>query len=179
MQALGLQGRIAVAASQLQIDRCDLDGTGITLSSRRRHLQSAREASSGSTDSEGSSDLLEAGSGSFDPLELAHGGALSITGGQVDVRNATFRRHGSSGNGGAVYVNGGVASFDNCLFELNAAAGDGGALFVSSGVVKLGARTLLRGNSAAGRGDSIFLESGTVAYRLPAPLGRWIDFGAC
>jgi hypothetical protein len=190
MRGLRLEGRIAVAAGRLQMDDCELDGADVvTRSSRRRQLlhASAREVSSGGSDLEagsgfgsGSSSLLdEDGSGSSSPLEPGHGGALSVTGGHVDANNVTFRRFVTEGNGGAVYVDGGIASFDSCTFELNEAVGDGGALYVRSGSVALGARTLLRGNSAARSGNSMFVLTGTVTYRLPAPLGRWIDFGTC
>jgi hypothetical protein len=173
MQGLRLEGRIAVAASQLQIDSCELCRPDAARSRLRRHLQST-SFEQGSGDSG-----LEDSSSSGSLVDASNGGAISITGGVVEVRNATLSGHVTDGNGGAVHVDGGIARFDNCIFELNEAEGDGGALYVRSGSVVLGARTQLRANSAAGRGRSIFVVAGTVTYKLPAPLGRWVDFGSC
>ena len=63
----------------------------------------------------------------------------------------------------------------DCLFDGNDASGAGGALFLNgSADVTLSDRTLLLGNTGTS-GGSIWLESATLTYRLPAPLGRWIE----
>ena len=79
--------------------------------------------------------------------QAMRGGALQVLGGSVDVRRSRLEENHASDSGGAVYLHGGT--------------------------LYLAERTLLVGNRAP-FGRSVYIDAGSVAYALPAPLGRWI-----
>ena len=107
------------------------------------------------------------------------GGAISVTSGTLIVRSSRFEGNSALGNGGAVHVANGDVSLEACRFAGNTAGVQGGALHVSGGHVALRSGTLLEGNSARSGGRSLFVnDGGTLAYHLPAPLGRWIYGGS-
>ena len=123
--------------------------------------------------------------GRFEGSVHTNGGALSVVGGSVVAHDVVFRGNSAGtndgGDGGAVFVDGGTVDFHNCLFVENRAEnGNGGALFVRASRVNLRERTLLEDNNAQ-QGRSLYIEDGdgssSVAYFLPAPLGRWVQGG--
>ena len=68
--------------------------------------------------------------------------------------------------------------FAQSILTTNAAneSGGGGAICVEGGQVVLEQQTHLHGNTAFGASNSIRLEQGgTLTYKLPAPLGHYIN----
>ena len=105
------------------------------------------------------------------------GGALQVLNGSVDVNATRFVRN-SARRGGAAHVSGGKVVFRRAVFTANEAieADSGGALCVEGGSVVLEEQTHLHGNMAGIARDSIRLEvPESLEYRLPAPLGHWIN----
>ena len=120
------------------------------------------------------------------------GGALHISNGlsMLTVDNTNFS-HCSGRKGGAIYAEAGSATFTNCIFRDCQAAERGGAVYVTKTAtdtarVVLRDGTRLHGNYAAdpsGTGtrlESIHIEltsseTRALVYRLPAPLGFFID----
>ena len=113
----------------------------------------------------------------------AGGGALVSDGGRLEVSGSDFGGNRAS-YGGALAVRGAGSSarLEASTFEANVAAVAGGALHAAqAGAVVLAAGTLLSGSdgelgNAAPLGASLLIATGgSVAYELPAPLGRWIS----
>ena len=108
-------------------------------------------------------------------MSLSDGGALRQIGGRVEARSTLFAHNRAGGNGGAFSIDGGHALLDSCRLEGNVAGNDGGAVHVRDGSVVLTGGTIIKGNSADNRGDSIFVLGGRVDYKLPCPLGHYIN----
>ena len=110
----------------------------------------------------------------FDGGNATEGGALAVVDeGVVEAKACNFTRN-SAVKGGAVLIDSGRGVFANCRFEENDATDGGSALHVRSttgeGVVLTGG-TLFVHNSE----PSIMRTEGQVTYKLPAPLGRFLN----
>lgn len=100
--------------------------------------------------------------------EGENGGALYVTGGTVNVADASTFNLNRADNGGAVYVSGGTVSITDSTFSNNVAE-NGGALYVSGGTVNVagnaGNVTFSNNSAQNGNGGAVyFIEGGNLEF---------------
>lgn len=100
------------------------------------------------------------------------GFTVKVNNGSLALRDSVLRGNQAK-RGGALQVLGGSVDVRRSRLEENHASDSGGAVYLHGGTLNLAERTLLVGNRAP-FGRSVYIDAGSVAYALPAPLGRWI-----
>ena len=161
LQGLTLHGRLAVFGGDLTLHSCR-----VSIAHAGNGVGSALAVSSGSVQ------VIDC---EFVRNQGRLGGAVSLRGGSLVVEDTTFTRNQAE-RGGAFFASGGQASFARCSFLQNSALVSGGAIELSGTAdIVLSDGSVLLGNSAAGGLSSVHRVAGSLAYVLPAPLGRWID----
>ncbi|KAL3932278.1 MAG: hypothetical protein SGPRY_000770 [Prymnesium sp.] len=114
----------------------------------------------------------------FDQNQGTQGGALAISSGYVRMDSSHIRNN-TAVRGGGVFVSGGLVFLVNTSCFENTALDRGGCVYNAGGQLFLTDGTLLIRNVAGSdEGGAIFTQAGSVAYVLPAPLGRWITNAA-
>lgn len=157
MTRLRIEGVLVVAGGALHLSNCTL-AQATTSSSR----------------------VLRVGGGAVHveatTFEDNPGGAVEVVAGHLVLVGSWLRRNRAS-EGGAMFVTGGQVQMSSTVCEGNEASVRGGALFIEGGNVSITDRSLLLDNYAP-TGRSVYLASAralvSLTYTLPAPLGRWI-----
>ena len=180
LSGLVIRSLIIVESGSAMIDRCRFEGSSA--------------AASGLVVRDGSVRVQQ--SEFLGDVTQLEGGAISVSGGTLDMVDSTLTVVGGalnvccSGHArvqqtvfvdnkatlGAISVSGGLLEIINSTLTRNVAndPDGGGALYASGGEVILKAKTLFLENKAAGVSQSVYVQNGSVVYTLPTPLGRWI-----
>ena len=94
------------------------------------------------------------------------GGAISIAGNSdtLDIRHSSFINNVATNNGGALYLTGGEVNVTNDTFSGNQATGNGGAIYLYSAALNLRHATLTAGS--ANRGNALYVGSTTSSAEM-------------
>ena len=109
---------------------------------------------------------------SFSGNSANDGGAITVAGGSVEIRDSDFSKNRATRRGGAIFALRGNLEVKNSAFLENIAR-TGGGVFVGGGDATLTHITILAGNYPADYGEGIHKQFGTLRLYNSIIAGNW------
>ena len=151
-------GAMFTNAGTLTVEGLTLDGSGVSVAApilkNTGTLTLGSDAVSGSeAQSQKAVTLRNANSS-------AGGGAVSMEGGSLTIKNYATFSDNTAKRGGAIYVTDGQVSIGNCSFTSNSAE-SGGAIYVNGqGILTVSGASMTKNTAGNGSGGAICMEGG-------------------